>query len=301
MKTRWIALLPLPACAGAWAHVGASVQPDGWRWQPDPWTLLLLAAAALLYGLGLARLLRRSRLGAPQLRMRALAYAGGWLALAAAFASPLDALSDWLFSAHMVQHEALMIVAAPLLVLGRPWAVTLWALPAGWRTALGRMQHTPAFRRGWSAASSALGAWLLHVLALWLWHVPRLFEAALRNPALHLLQHFCFFGSALLFWWSVLGRGHAGPPGAAAMLSIFTTMVHTAALGALLTLAPGIWYPAYLEPAAILNVDALRDQQIGGLIMWVPAGMAYVLAGLVMAWHWLRPDPAPPMAPEVRP
>lgn len=285
----WCAAL-LFVSTGAAAHVGGPLQRQGWHWRPEPWTLLLLAAAALLYGMGLARLLGRSRRGARLLRLRALAYAGGWLGLAAAFASPLDGLSDWLFSAHMVQHETLMIVAAPLLVLGRPLAVLVWALPGRWRPGLARIRRNAGFARGWAAVSSPLGAWSLHALALWLWHVPRLFDAALRHPALHLLQHFCFLGSALLFWWSVLGRGRAGPAGAAAMLSIFTTMVHTAALGALLTLAPGIWYPAYLEPAAILNLDALRDQQVGGLIMWVPAGLAYVLAGLVMAWGWLRPD-----------
>jgi putative membrane protein len=281
-KPAFLLLAPL----GAGAHVVGSQQADGWHWQPAPWTLVLLAAGAVLYGAGLVRLLRRSRRGGQVLRARAWAYGGGWLALAAAFASPLDDLSGWLFSAHMLQHEALMIVAAPLLVLGRPLAVAVWALPAAWRPALGRVQHGRTFQRGWSAASSPLGAWILHAAALWAWHVPRLFEAALRHPGIHLLQHACFLASALLFWWSVLGR--AGPPGAGALLSIFTTMIHTAALGALLTLAPGIWYPAYLEPAAILRTDPLQDQQIGGLIMWVPAGLAYILAGLVMVWGWLR-------------
>jgi len=271
------------------AHPGGPLADSASGWTVDAWTLGLLALAAALYLTGLLRLLQRSRRGRRSLRMRAAAYAGGWLALAGAFASPLDGLSDWLFSAHMVQHEALMIVAAPLLVAGRPLAVALWALPPVWRRALGRLQHGAVFRHGWGLASAPLGAWVLHALALWAWHVPRLFEAALRHPGVHLLQHVSFLGSALLFWWSVAGRGRAGPPGGAAMLSIFTTMVHTAALGALLTLAPVVWYPVYLAPAARLGIDALRDQQIGGLIMWVPAGLAYVLAGLVLAWGWLRP------------
>ncbi|KAF1047439.1 cytochrome c oxidase assembly protein [Xylophilus sp.] len=247
--------------------------------------MLLLAAAALAYGAGLLRLLRRSGRGRRLLRALAGAFAGGWLALAGAFASPLDGLSEWLFAAHMLQHEALMIVAAPLLVLGRPLAVGLWALPRRLRTALGRLPRAPAAARCWAAASGPLGAWVLHGLALWVWHVPRFFEAALRHPGLHWVQHASFLGSAVLFWWSVLGRG--GPQGGAALLSLFTTMVHTAALGALLTLAPALWYPIYLEPAAALGMDPLRDQQVGGLIMWVPAGLAYVLAGLALAWRWL--------------
>jgi cytochrome c oxidase assembly factor CtaG len=88
----------------------------------------------------------------------------------------------------------------------------------------------------------ALGAWLLHALALWLWHLPPLFQAALHHPLLHILQHVCFFGSALGYWWSVLGRAHR--PKGSAMASLFTTMLHTSVLGALLTFAPSPWYAA---------------------------------------------------------
>jgi cytochrome c oxidase assembly factor CtaG len=134
----------------------------------------------------------------------------------------------------------------------------------------------------------ALGAWLLHALALWLWHLPPLFQAALHHPLLHILQHVCFFGSALGYWWSVLGRAHR--PKGSAMASLFTTMLHTSVLGALLTFAPSPWYASAGMRA--FGLSALEDQQLGGLIMWVPGGLAYLIAGLGLLARWLAPPAA---------
>jgi cytochrome c oxidase assembly factor CtaG len=133
-----------------------------------------------------------------------------------------------------------------------------------------------------------LAAWLLHALAVWLWHIPALFEAALNNSFVHTLQHLSFLLSAMLFWWSVLRPKTPGDQGVV-LASMFTTMVHTGALGALLTLARTPWYPSYLATAAQLGVSALEDQQLGGLIMWVPAGGVYILCGLVTAARWISP------------
>jgi cytochrome c oxidase assembly factor CtaG len=125
----------------------------------------------------------------------------------------------------------------------------------------------------------------VHALALWLWHVPALFEAALTHPSVHVLQHSSFLGSALLFWGSVFGRAPRRA-GAVALASLFTTMVHTGALGALLTFSPTVWYPHYAQ-GAVLGLGALEDQQLGGLIMWVPAGGAYLAAALAILAGWL--------------
>jgi cytochrome c oxidase assembly factor CtaG len=242
-----------------------------------------------LYGAGYWRLRARSGHATRALRLRqAIAFLCGWLMLLTALVSPLDALGAALFSAHMVQHELLMIVAAPLLVSGRPLAVWLWALPAGWRIQVGRATRWPPVRTLWRCLTAPLAAWLLHAAALWLWHAPSLFQAALMHPWIHTLQHTSFLASALLFWWSVLGRRAGTTPGATAMLSLFTTMVHTGALGALLTLAPGLWYPLYIAPSTALGFDPLQDQQMGGLVMWVPGGLAYVLVALAIAARWLN-------------
>ncbi|MFC4278032.1 cytochrome c oxidase assembly protein [Achromobacter aloeverae] len=280
--------------------------PDFLAWTAEPWIVALMALSLLLYLAGYARLARRTARKDEQAPGRALrrkrlaAFALGWLALAAALLSPLDGLSAALFSAHMLQHELLMIVAAPLLVLGRPLAIWLWALPPGLRRSIGGWLHARRFRAVWRPLSAPLGAWILHATALWAWHVPTLFQAALEHPAIHVLQHFSFLATALLFWWTAFPQPSAGNRTGHAMLGLFTTMVHTAALGALLTLAPGVWYPDYIEPTSALGLDPVQDQQLGGLIMWVPGGLAYLAAGLAVASRWLLRRSARPVHDGVR-
>jgi len=111
-----------------------------------------------------------------------------------------------------------------------------------------------------------------------------LFQAALHNDAMHGLQHLSFFGSALLFWWAILHpRRHAAL--GLSVFYLFTTAVHTAVLGALITFARSPWYPAYVAPAA--GWGPLEDQQLAGLVMWIPAGLAYLVAALVIVRRWL--------------
>nr|WP_179283283.1 cytochrome c oxidase assembly protein [Bordetella genomosp. 9] len=290
--TGLLALLPAMASAHV-ATVDGNGQPALYT-APEPWVVGLLLLSLLLYLAGYLRLrARRAHDPEPnegdQARFRQLlAFLGGWLALCVALVSPLDTLSSLMFSAHMVQHEMLMIVAAPLLVIGRPLAVWLWAFPHAWRRPVAHAWRWRPLLSVWHLLTGALVAWLLHAAALWLWHVPRFFQAALADPTIHAWQHASFLASALLFWWPIFGMPRRAAPGGYAMLALFTTMVHTGALGALLTLAPGLWYPAYIEPAAALGIDPLRDQQLGGLVMWVPGGLAYLIGGLYVAWRWLE-------------
>ena len=116
--------------------------------------------------------------------------------------------------------------------------------------------------------------------------MPALFEAALANEAVHALQHIAFLLTALVFWWSVLGATTRKAQGIA-LLSLFTTMVHTGTLGALLTLSTVAWYPSYAATAPTWGLDALEDQQLGGIVMWVPAGLIYVVCGLVLTARWI--------------
>jgi len=178
-----------------------------------------------------------------------------------------------------VQHELLMVVASPLLIAGRTLAALAWGLPAAWRPHAGGWFRRRGWLVFWHGISNPLSAWSLHALALWGWHLPALFEAALRHPLLHVLQHASFLLTALLFWWSTIGAGSRHRRGVE-LLSLFTTMAHTGALGALLTLSPLLWYPSYAPTAAALGIDPLEDQQLGGLVMWIPAGLAYLAAGL---------------------
>jgi putative membrane protein len=271
--------------AGVGGGASAAV-PWVLHWSFEPWIVACLLASAALYAAGLRRLWRRAGPGRGVSALQAAAFAGGWLALAIALVSPIDPLGTQLFSAHMLQHELLMVVAAPLMVVGKPLAAWVWALPVGWRAGIGGFFRHPGWRIPWLQLSSPLGAWLVHALALWLWHVPALFDAALANEGLHTLQHFSFLFTALLFWWSALGQAERSAQGTA-MLFLFTTMVHSSALGALLTLSPIVWYPTYLQTAPALGIPALDDQQLGGLVMWIPAGTAYFVTGLLLAMRWI--------------
>ena len=137
--------------------------------------------------------------------------------------------------------------------------------------------------------STPASAWTFHAVALWLWHLPLLFRLALAHTPVHVLQHVCFFASAIAFWWTVFG-GATRATDATSVVSVFTTMLHTSALGALLTFAPAPWYVFGGEP--VFGLTHLEDQQLGGLVMWVPRGFVYMIAGLVIVGKWLAPPNA---------
>jgi putative membrane protein len=220
-----------------------------WNWEP---TLLLdLSGLAFLYAYGVRQLWGRAGSGHGISHWQATAFGGGWLAMLVALASPLDAFSAVLFSAHMVQHELLMLIAAPLLVLSQPLVGVLRGLPAVWRHTIGRWWgRSTTVRSIWRAITEPLAAWLLHAVALWIWHAPVLYQAALESQIIHLVQHGCFLGSALRFWWTLFHGRHGRMGYGIAVVSMFTTAVHSSVLGALLTFTRSPWYPAYLETTA---------------------------------------------------
>jgi putative membrane protein len=274
---------PLLLHGAAHAHIADRADAPGWN--AAPWVVGCLLIALGLYIAGVWKLWRKAGYGRGITVWHAGAFAGGWLTLCLALLSPLDALGSQLFSAHMVQHELLMIVAAPLFVLARPLETWTWGLPYAWRGRASRIARASSMRMVWTALTAPLSAWMIHAAALWGWHVPALFDAALTSEGLHAAQHASFLASALLFWWATVGRVAACRPGLAIAL-LFSTMLHTGALGALLTFAPTPWY-AY-EATAAYGLPPLDDQQLGGLIMWIPGGIAYLAAGLLLAYrHYL--------------
>jgi putative membrane protein len=283
--SRLILLVPLLAAGVARGH---GVDANGAGWSSDPWVLAPLALAAFFYARGLRALWRRAGRGRGVPLRHALAFAAGWGFAAAALLTPLDAWADRLFAAHMVQHELLMALAAPLLVLGRPLAVWAWAVPPAGRRALPAAVRLPGLQQVWSVLAAPLPAFVLHAAVVWAWHAPTLFEAALHSRAIHTLQHVTFLGSALLFWWNALAAESRVARGTAVIL-LFATMLHTGVLGALLTFSPTVWYPTYRETAGAFGLDPLADQQLGGLLMWVPGGASYVVAALFVAARWLGP------------
>jgi putative membrane protein len=274
----------------AQAHGGKPHGPEDLlrTWGLEPFVLLGLALSAWVYFRGVRRLWRSAETGRGVRRWESAAYASGWATLFVALVSPLHPLGRVLFSAHMMQHELLMLVAAPLLVLGRPSVAFLWAMPVGWAREVGAWGRAAWFRRPWRALTNPFAAWAVHALALWVWHVPALFQATIDNEWVHTAQHLSFFLSALLFWWALL-RGREGLKGyGAAVLYLFTTSIHSGALGALITFASSVWYPAYAGTTGEWGLTPLEDQQLGGLIMWIPAGLVYIFAGLALFACWMR-------------
>lgn len=268
---------------------------DLWSaWSLEPAIIIALALTAWMYLRGIGALWRSADFGRGVQPWEVGAFAAGWLSLAVALVSPLHRLSGVLFSAHMAQHELLIAAAAPLLVLGRPIVAFLWAVPLSWRRAAGAWSAMPAVRAPWRLLTLPLVAWTLHAVAIWLWHAPRLFQATLSSEAVHTLQHVSFLGTGLLFWWALLRarEGRRGRP--VAVLYLFTTAVHTTVLGALLTFSARVWYPLYDPSTSAWGLTPLEDQQLAGLIMWVPAGLTYLIATLAIAASWLKePGPEP--------
>jgi cytochrome c oxidase assembly factor CtaG len=259
------------------------------QWETPAGIVLPLTISAVWYAVGV----RASRTRAPRrgIRTREIAcFIAGWLTLVIALVSPLHPLGEQLFSAHMVQHTLLMTVAAPLLVLGRPLTPFIWALPASWRRPVGRWASHGPLAPLWRTLTRPGTAWIIQAVVLCGWHMPALYSAVLRSESIHALQHTCFLASALLFWWSVLHMRAARY--GTAVISLFTTAMYSGALGALITVAPVAWYPFYAGTAPMWGLTALEDQQLAGLIMWIPGGVSYLIAALVLFVLWLRASDA---------
>jgi putative membrane protein len=256
-----------------------------WTW--EPFTILGLTVSALVYVTGLSRLWRRAGPGRGIARWQAASFAAGVLTLALALLSPIAWLSEQLFSAHMTQHELLMLIAAPLLVMGQPGLVALWSLSPAGRARWSRWTRRRATMSAWRTLTAPASVFVMHAAALWIWHVPALYEAALAHAGIHAVQHLSFTGTAALFWWSLV-HGRYGRSGyGAAVVYVFLTAVHSSILGALMTVAPRVWYPTYLTTSVVWDVDPLGDQQLAGLVMWVPTALLFIVFGLGLFAAWL--------------
>jgi putative membrane protein len=286
-----VALICAGVVVAVSAHVGAhdgelahSPTAAGALSSWDFMAVALLALAGGAYVVGLWRL-RQREVTPPRLERAAFFF--GWASLLIAVLPPLDGLSTQRFSAHMLQHELMMLVGAPLVIAGRPLPVWLWGLPSTWRIPVGNVFRRSRVGGVWYALTAPLVAWVLHGLALWLWHIPALYDAAVANEGIHALQHAIFVGTSCLFWWGLLyGRyGRAGY--GAAVFYVFTTVIHTGLLGAILTFAGRPFYPVYRGPAQAGGIDPVADQQIAGLLMWIPAGAILTLLGLGFFAAWI--------------
>jgi putative membrane protein len=263
------------------AHPGHPLDPhDLWTaWTFEPSLLIPIAITAILYLWGLWNIWQRAGIGHGIPVRRSMCFLGAILTLIVALVSPLDALSGVLLSAHMVQHLVLILVAAPLLVLSDVPLALLWALPRSWARPLGAgLYHSQPISRLWHVISSPISAWVLFTTALWIWHTRVLYEAALRDEMIHAFEHLGFLGAAVAFWWVLLQ--HSRPRSVRSMMAVpylFTTSLQSGILGALMTFSARPWYPYYTALTASWGLTPLQDQQLAGLIMWLPGSAVFTL------------------------
>jgi cytochrome c oxidase assembly factor CtaG len=246
--------------------------------------LAILAVTALLYRSGLAHLgTRRRRLVRP---VNVAAFTGALLVLAIALASPLELAASSVFAAHMVQHLLLMLVVAPLLVCGRPVVVLGQALPLRGRRLFVRLRARPSVRAARDVLLHPVSIWAIGAVVLWAWHLPALYEAALRHDALHAFEHASLIATSALVWAVALGRARRSLAVPAASALLFATALQSGALGAVLALARRPLYPIHASVAPTWGLTPLEDQQLAGGLMWVPPGIVYVvvIAGLLARW-----------------
>jgi cytochrome c oxidase assembly factor CtaG len=271
----------------AWAH-GDDLHTHGASWTFDPWIIVPLVLSGSLYASGVAVLWRRAGLRHGIETWQVIAYALGWLLLAGALVSPLHWLGEHLFTFHMIEHEIVMALAAPLLAVSRPLGAFVWAFPRAIRIQMGRTAHNASVAMLWSTLTTPINATILHGVAIWTWHAPVLFDPAVMNVTMHRLQHLSFLITALLFWWALIRRANYG----AAAGHLFITMLHTSVLGALMALAPRVLYQAQTAEALRWGLTPLEDQQLAGVVMWIPAGTVYAGAALAFVALWIRQSAA---------
>lgn len=252
-------------------------------------TLFALEVMTGFYALGVFRCWLRAGIGRGISIRWVIAYMGAVAALAAALLSPLDAISEELFSAHMIQHLILILIAAPLLIAANTPIAFLYALPRGTANRIGRAwRRARGLRSAWGLITHPISAWAIFTVMIWLWHLPMLYQAALESDAIHIVEHVCFVGAAVIFWWVLMRPARRKQiQYAVAIPYLFLSGIQGSLLGALLTFAAHIWYPIYAQTSARWELTPLQDQQYAGLIMWLPMGMLFTIWTAVYLMLWL--------------
>ena len=250
-----------------------------WNWEPS--VLIGLALQAGVYLACVGPLRSRFPGSAPVPQGRIQTFLLGTLVLFIALVSPLDTLGDgYLLSAHMVQHLLMTLIAPPLLLLGTPrWLFRpLLRLPFG--LPLGR------------AITNPLVAFLLFNITFAIWHVPAFYELTLHNQWLHILEHIMFLVTATLTWWPIFSPLDELPrlPDPAQCLYLFLESLPPTILGALITFPDQVLYPTYAAAPRVWGLSPMADQQLGGLIMWIPGALVFFVVLTVVFFRWFNGD-----------
>jgi putative membrane protein len=249
---------------------------DWFRWTIHPSTLIGIVALGAVYGWGLRA---AERQGDAPSRPQRLAFAGGLLVLFAALNGPIHDLSDsYLFSAHMVQHLLLTMLVTPLLIIGTSSAML--------RPILAR----PAIATIAKRLTTGAAAFVIFNVTLIAWHLPPLYNLAMANHSVHIVQHLCFLAASVLMWWPLLSRTPDLPPLSRPlqMLYICLLMIPMSVIGMIITYAEEILYPAYESAPRVSSLSPQQDQLVGGLIMWIPGSLIYIAMLTVAFFKWAR-------------
>ncbi len=246
-------------------------------WSLSPVYLLPPLLLVVFYALGIIRLWRRAGVGRGVGARAVAAFAAGVAFLFLAVVWPLDAYGEWSFGAHMAQHMVLLAFVPPLLLAGQPMAVIAQGLPRDWLRPL----HAVGAGAHARLLATLAGATLAHGAVMWLWHLPAATTAALHHEGVHVLMHASFLLAGLWFWSAVFRCVRDPALGVVpALVALVAVMMLMGLLGALLTFAPRVLYPVYIARVHALGIDPLVDQQLAGLIMWVPACLPYLAGAL---------------------
>jgi cytochrome c oxidase assembly factor CtaG len=259
-------------------------------WPYDPWLWAGLLGCAAVYLRGWRALARRDPARWPG--TKPLAFFAGLLALFLALGSPLEPFTPLLLQAHMAQHLLLVMAAPPLLWLGAPFFPVLRGLPGAARSSLAPLLRSTALRALFSRLTHPIWAGLIFFVVTWAWHLPALYELALRSDGWHYVQHGCFLSAGLLFWHPVVRPYPSKPTWSKWLLVpyLILTDVQNTALSALLTFADAVWYPHYTAMPRIAG-SALEDQAAAGVLMWVPGSLAYLVPLAVIGVRLMFGEP----------
>jgi cytochrome c oxidase assembly factor CtaG len=247
----------------------------------DPGSLTLIALAGLAYVMGLRQW--RARAGRPVVPAAQQAwFAAGLVVTAVAVASPLDGLVDRSLTAHMVQHVLLLNAAAPLLALGAPVPTLLWSMPGPARDAAIRASRRMAASHDRWQAGWVGGSLFVEAVVLLGWHLPVLYEAAVRNQGVHDLEHLTLLLTATVSWWAVVTgrRSRRGATAVAALVGSMSGII----LGSALVVIPRVAYPSYVHGSV---TAALNDQRMAGVVMWAFGGLLEDITGALLFASWL--------------
>ena len=272
-----IALLAAPASA----HGG---HEHAIGWTLDPLLVGLLGLTLMIFLLGWRRFAAR----ASKSNGRPVLFLAGWTVLTLALVSPIHAAGEQSFTMHMIEHELIMLVATLLLAASGVGATLAWGLPRPLRRAIGSRWSSP-LQMAWRRLAEPVTATTVQALVMWGWHAPVLFDRALESGGWHMAQHASFLLSSLLFWWAMLHpRGGIAGYGLSAAC-LFVTSLVGGALGALMSVSQSPWYADYAAMGVSgIGLDPTTDQQLAGLVMWIPGGLVHGVAAIAMFYKWLK-------------